>query len=145
MPMTATYDVTTPTGQIRLLIGDTNITTPNFYDEEIQAIMNLTAGQLQGPMYQFSTPVSGNEVLFLICASLMDSLASRVAASKNGRSYKIADFQITGKDQVKAIQDIAQRFRDAINSMPAWGIIEENNCGFNELTLIRNWVLRTEY
>jgi hypothetical protein len=28
--------------------------------------------------------------------------------------------------------------------LPAWGIIEENLCGFNEMVIIRNWVLRTE-
>ena len=39
---------------------------------------------------------------------------------------------------------MAQRCRDAGNNLPAWGIIEENLCGFNEMVIIRNWVLRTE-
>lgn len=140
-----TYDITTTTGKIRFLVGDIASASPNFQDEEIQAVMNITAGQLQGPLFQFGDDVSGNEVLFYVCASLLDALAARVASSNNGRTYRISDFELTGKDQVAAIQDAAQKFRDAINNMPAWGIIEENNCGFNELTIIRNWILRSEF
>ena len=81
---------------------------------------------------------------FFACATTMDALASRTAGGGAGQSVTIGDYKLVGRDQVKAIQDIAQRFRDAVNNMPAWGITEENTCGFNEMVIIRNWVLRTE-
>lgn len=144
--MPFTYDITTDVGKLRLLIGDTVSASANFQDEELSAIMNMTVGQVSGPLNFFAgTSISQTETLFLSAASCMDALASRVAAGKNGRTIQLGDYRLTGKDQVSAIQAIAQRFRDAISNIPAWGIVEENSCGFNELTIIRNWVLRTEF
>jgi hypothetical protein len=144
--MSFTYDVTTLTGQMRLLLGDMVAATANFQDEELQAIQNFIGGMESGPLGFFGdvgAPPS-SELLLLSCALAMDSLASRAASFGSGQTVQIGDYRLTGKDQVKAIQDIAQRFRDAVNNLPAWGIIEENTCGFNEMVIIRNWVLRTE-
>lgn len=145
--MSFTYDVTTTIGKMRLLIGDTVQASANFQDEELQALLDTTDFILSGPSSASvfgSATIPENEVLFLACANAMDALASRVAASPNGQTVKIGDYSITGKDQVQKIQDIAQRFRDAIENMPAWGIVEENLSGFNELLIIRNWILKTE-
>lgn len=144
--MSFTYDVTTTTGQMRLLIGDTSSTAPNFQDEELAAIQTVVASmQLGWQTISDSSSIPQNELLLLSCAQAMDSLASKVAASPAGQTIQIGgDYKLTGKDQVQKIQDMAQRFRDAINELPAWGIIEENLSGFNEMTIIRNWVLRTE-
>lgn len=143
--MAFTYDVNTLTGQMRLLIGDTIAASASFQDEELAAIQNVVLAMEVGPRGFFGDySVSQNELLLLSCAQAMDSLASRVSASGGGQTIQIGDYRVSGKDQVKAIQDIANRFRDAVNNLPAWGIIEENLSGFNELTIIRNWVLRTE-
>ena len=140
------YDLTTITGQMRLLLGDTNPTTPNFQDEELSAIVNITTALLTGDSALFGQPtIPGNDLLFYSCANAVDSLAARIASGTNGRTYKLGDFEITGSDQVETLQAIAQRFRDAIENIPAWGIVQENLSGFNELTIIRNWVLRTEF
>jgi hypothetical protein len=139
-----TYDVTTTTGQMRLLIGDTNLLAPSFQDEELQAIQNVVSGMESGWKTISDSAIPQKELLLLSCAQAMDSLAARTAASGSGQTIQIGDYRVSGKDQVKAIQDIAQRFRDAVNNLPAWGIIEENLSAFNELLIIRSWVLRTE-
>jgi hypothetical protein len=130
--------------QMRLLIGDTNSANPNFQDEELQTIANIIGGMESGWPTVAWGAIPQNELLLLCCAQAMDCLASRVASFSSGQTVTIGDYKLTGKDQVKAIQDIANRFRDAVNNLPAWGIIEENLCGFNEMVIIRNWVLRTE-
>ena len=142
--MSFTYDVTTMTGQMRLLIGDTNSTAPNFQDEELQCIANVVSGMESGWPTVAWGAIPQNELLLLSCAQAMESLASKVAASPAGQTVTINDYKLTGKDQVQKLQDMAQRFRDAVDNMPAWGIVEENLCGFNEMIIIRNWVLRTE-
>lgn len=145
--MPFTYDLTTTIGKMRLLLGDTVQASANFQDEELQAILDITDFTLAGPRGSVSfggQTIPENEILFMACANAMDALASRVAATPNGQTVKIGDYSITGKDQVQKLQDIAQRFRDAIENMPAYGIVEENLSAFNELLIIRNWVLRTE-
>lgn len=144
--MSFTYDVTTLTGQMRLLIGDTNSAAPMFQDEELAAIQTIVSSLETGwtTVAWAAIPVSGTELLLLSCAQAMDSLASKVAASPAGQTVVMSDYKLTGKDQVQKLQDMAQRFRDAVNNLPAWGIVEENLCGFNEMVIIRNWVLRTE-
>lgn len=142
--MSFTYNVATMTGMMRLLIGDTNQNAPNFQDEELQAIANVVSGMESGWQTIAYGQISQNELLLLSCAQCMDSLASRVAGSPAGQTISMSDYKLTGKDQIQKLQDMAKRFRDAVNELPAWGIVEENLCGFNEMVIIRNWVLRTE-
>jgi hypothetical protein len=144
--MSFSYDVTTITGQMRLLIGDTNATAPYFQDEELAAIQTIVASLETGwtTVSWAAVPIQGTELLLLCCAQAVESLATKVAASPAGQTISLSDYKLTGKDQVQKLQDMAQRFRDAVNNLPAWGIIEENLCGFNEMVIIRNWVLRTE-
>jgi hypothetical protein len=143
-----TYDLSTTTGKMRLLIGDTVNTTQipcDFQDEELQQFLNITAGMLSGPQGFFGNgAIPQNEVLLLACAAAVDSLASRIASGPTGQTVTRSNYKIVGKDQVAALRQVAQGFRDAVNNLPAWGIIEENLCGFNELVIIRNWILRTE-
>ncbi len=135
--MSFSYDVTTTTGKIRLMIGDMVAATAYFQDEELQAIQNVISGMESGPMGFFGdAAIPQNELLLFSCAAAMDALAARVSASASGQTVKIGDYQVKGTDQVKALQDIAQRFRDAVNNLPAWGIIEENTCGFREMVII---------
>jgi hypothetical protein len=146
--MSFTYDLTTSVGQMRLLIGDTtNLPTvpADFQDEELAAILNVVTAMQAGPNNFFGgVSVSSTEILLLSCAQAMESLASRTSMGQTGQTKTQGNIKLVGKDQVAAMQAAAQRFRDAVNTLPAWGIVEENTCGFNELVIIRNWVLRTE-
>jgi hypothetical protein len=144
--MSFTYDLSTDTGKMRLLLGDTASATANWQDEELQAFLDNSVVQLSGPRVNnnFSTPISGSESILYACAQACDSKASQIAMSAAGRTVKIGDYQLTGSSQVKAIQDLGQRFRDAIDNTPAWGIAEENLTQMNQLIIIRNWVFRTE-
>ena len=101
--------------------------------------------QVQGPNNFFGgSTVSEKEILLLSCATAFDALAGKVS-SLHGQTITLGDFTVTAKDQVASLQNMAQKFRDAVYNLPAWGIVEENLSGFNELTIIRNWVLRTEF
>jgi hypothetical protein len=127
--MAFTYDIATPVGQVRFLIGDTDTTTPAnqlFTDEEITAMLGL----LGGSIYQ-------------VAAACCEQLARRYASLSS--SVKIGDYQFSGESAAKNYLDMAARFRDVEDNMPAFAIAEENLSGFNELILIRNYVLRTEF
>ena len=143
--MAFTYDLTGTVGKMRLLISDVNPTAPIFQDEELQAFQDITLMQVQGPNNFFGgSTVSEKEILLLSCATAFDALAGKVS-SLHGQTITLGDFTVTAKDQVASLQNMAQKFRDAVYNLPAWGIVEENLSGFNELTIIRNWVLRTEF
>ncbi len=142
--MSASYNLATVTGQMRLLTGDMNLTSPNFQDEELQQILNWTSGMETGWNTISDSAVPQNELLVLACATVMEALAARMSSGPAGQSVTIGDYKLVGKDQIKTILDLAQRFRDSVSNLPAWGISEENTCGFNEMVIIRNWVLRTE-
>lgn len=145
--MSFTYNMppTQPTDYIRLLIGDVNSAAPNFQDAELTAMMGIFSQLLLGPdnTVYGEAPQFNQEVLYMTCAACMDSLAAKIAGSKDGRSYKLGDYQLTGKDQIQKVQDMAQRFRDLVNDTPAWGIVETNESDLNALIIIRNYVLRT--
>ncbi len=142
--MSFSYDLGTNVGKMRLLIADSDPTAPQFSDEELQAFQDITSMQVAGPSSFFGGgDIPQTELLLLSCAQAMDSLATKVASIK-GQTVTLGDFQVMAKDQVLSLQGQGQKFRDAVNNLPAWGIIEENTCGFNELIIIRNWVLRTE-
>lgn len=139
------YDITQPVGKIRFLVGDTTQSTANFQDEELNAILGLVNSQVSGPTVPFGSGGDlTNDVIFLTCAAVLDSLAAKIAASPNGRTYQLGDFRITGRDQVESLQEQADRWRKAVEEFPAWAVVEENLSAANELVIIRNWVLRTE-
>jgi hypothetical protein len=140
--MSFTYDVSTQTGLIRLMIGDTVQGSANFSDEEILATMNMALIQTSGPSVPFGTGVPANDVLCYTCANLLDSLAARFASKLN--NITLGSLKIDETSKVNALKEQAQRWRDIVENMPAWGIAEENLSTFNELQIIRNWVMRTE-
>lgn len=117
-------DLTTPVGQLRFLIGD-SVYPYTLDDLTLQMFLDIN-----------------NESLYLAAATALDSLAAM--AITNFESVKIGDYQNSDKDKVAALQLAATRYRDLEYNTPAWAVVEENLSGFNELTIIRNWVLRTE-
>lgn len=144
-----TYDLATTVGKMRMLIGDNggfgvaDFTDAAFSDEELQAISAGTQAMLMGPTYAGGTySIPETEILMLSCANALESLAAKAASNSN--DIRLGSLTLNDRFKVSSVQAQADRFRNAVNSMPAWGIAEENSCGFNELTIIRNWVLRTE-
>lgn len=124
--MSFTYDVTTVIGQVRVLIGDTVSGTAKFQDEEISAFLSLTS-----------------QSVYLACALACNAEAAKIGSQL--QEIQLGDFRdYSGRNQVAALQQQAERFTELEYNTPAWGVVEENLSGFNELIIIRNWVLRTE-
>lgn len=123
--MAFTYDLATDTGKLRFLLGDTVQATALFQDEELAMLLALYSNSL-----------------YLSAAACCESLARRAATNAN--AVKIGDYQYSSESAAKHYLELAQRFRDAENDIPVFDVAEENLSGFNELAIIRNWVLRTD-
>ncbi len=123
--MSFSYDIGNPVGQVRFLLGDTNGAAPLFSDEEITGMLTL----LQGSIYQ-------------VAAACCERLARGFASANN--QVKIGDFGYQSESSAQHYLDLAERFREVEENIPAFAVAEENLSGFNELAIIRNWVLRTE-
>ena len=97
--MTATYDVSTDIGKVRLLISDTSTTLPHFTDAEIQVFLSLYPGSIRLP-----------------AAQALEAWAA--SFSQNADSEHIGDYSYT-KHQVQNMIALATKLRDAENTMPA--------------------------
>ncbi len=95
--MTATYNLSTDIGKIRLLIGDKDITNTVFTDEELQIFLDLQAS------------------LNAAAAEALEAWAATYAA--NADSEKIGDYAYTQKN-VDKLLDLAKRLRDKDSSTP---------------------------
>lgn len=124
--MTFTYDLATDVGKVRFLLSDSNGVTPKFTDEEIGAALELYSGSLN-----------------LAAAACCDSLAVRLTMDPdNGR--QIGDTKTDLTAATDALREMAARFRTVEEELPAFAIAEENLSTFNELEIIRNYIMRTE-
>jgi hypothetical protein len=110
-------------------------------DTDIQVFLD-TAAQIESAAAGTLLPGDGN---LLLAASLaLQSLVTKYGSIPI-QEVSIGGFQSSvGRTQVRFLEQQAQRFYDMYIDTPAFAIIEENNCGYNELTIIRNWVLRNE-
>ncbi len=102
--MTATYDLTSDIGKIRLLISDTDVTPASdahFTDEELQVLLDL-----------------GGSV-YMAAALALESWAGSLSESTD--SEKIGDYSYT-KKQVTHKLDLAKRYREANASALAFDI-----------------------
>lgn len=125
--MSFSYDITRmgAIDQVRFLIDDTQSSGHKFEDEEIQFFLNLYNGSI-----------------FYAGAACLEKLATKFASQS--QAVKIGDYQYSASTGAQQYRDMAQRLRDMEDNYPAFGIAEEDLSGFNELTIIRNYVLRTE-
>lgn len=121
--MAFTYNPSTDVGKVRLLIGDTDITSPKFQDDELSALLTFENGEWG-----------------LAAADALESLAATVGSTQS--SVKIGDYQNSAADQVKNLQTQAQRLRDMVWNTPAFAAIEDDVSSFTRLEIIRNWILR---
>lgn len=97
--MTVTYDLSTLTGKVRLLIGDKDVTNPVFTDEELT---------------QFLT--DAGSVVNLAAAAALEAWAA--SYSSNADSERIGDYAYTQKI-VQNKLDTAKRLRDNDSTIPA--------------------------
>ena len=96
--MTATYNVTTDIGKIRLMIADTSIITPHFSDEELAFFLSLYPGSYRLP-----------------AAQALEAWAS--AMSQTADSERIGDYSYT-KKQVSNLLALATKLREDENTNP---------------------------
>lgn len=94
--MTATYDLSTNNGKLRLSIGDTDTSDTVFTDEELAIFLDGAS-------------------LNMAAAAAMEAWASKYAANAN--SEKIGDYSYSQKT-VDDMLKLAQRFRDKDASIP---------------------------
>ena len=104
--MTATYDIATDIGKVRLLIGDTDVTPAtdaHFTDEEIQAFLTLYGDVLMAASY--------------LLESWAASLAGTLSSEHIG-DYSYSNPVVTNK------MDLAKKYRNEANTQPASDIAE---------------------
>jgi hypothetical protein len=93
--MSATYDVTTDIGKIRLFIGDTDVTPASdaiFTDEELQVFLDIE-GSVRSA-----------------AAAAIEALANDSA--RTAKMLRTLNFQKDTRQAAKAMLDTAQRLRD---------------------------------
>lgn len=70
--MTATYDVTTDAGRVRLLITDTNTASPIFEDAEIDAFLGMYAQNVHRAAAEALDTIATSQALTLKVIKLLD-------------------------------------------------------------------------
>lgn len=124
---------------LRVLIND--MESKEFTDDQIQGFLD-TASQYESSVAQ--TPLTGDGDLILAAFFATQSLVVKYSTIAV-QEVSVGGFQTSvGRTQVRMLEAQADRWFQAYIDKPAFAIVEENNCGFNELTIIRNWVLRNE-
>lgn len=94
--MSATYDLSTDIGKVRLLITDTDTSNTIFSDEEIQVFLDQTA-------------YNGENDLRYAAAEALDTMArSEILTQKR---IKLMDLQTDGPATGKALMDAANQLR----------------------------------
>lgn len=97
--MTATYDLTTDVGKVRLLIADTDVTPAadaHFTDEELETFLELA-----------------DDDIYIAAALALESWAATMTAHME--SEKIGDYSYTRK-QVENKLALAKQYRDNSSS-----------------------------
>lgn len=128
--MSFTYIPGTPIFYVRLLIPDTNSTTPIFQDEEITGFMAINQMTWQSSMYfsyfagSINLPQTPSN--FLRAAALaLNSLAGN--SSRLASVIGLLDVKLNPAAAAKALQDTAQRYLDMDENSGAFAIAEQVN------------------
>ena len=112
--MTATYDLTTNVGKVRLKIADTDVTPAtdaHFTDEELQVFLD-----------------EADDDILLASALALEAWAG--ALTDNALSEKIGDYSYSKKQADNKLA-LAQRYRDASGAGPvtAWAEMDLESIG----------------
>lgn len=111
--------------KLRLLINDQD--SSEFSDDQLQAFLDVHDGSL-----------------FLAAASACDALVSKYSRIPVTQ-VSIGGFQTTsGRTQMRYLETMAERWRQLEYDTPAFAIAQENLSDFNQLIMIRNYILKTE-
>jgi hypothetical protein len=117
---------------LRVLLNDQ--TAAEFADSDLQVFLD-TAG---------FTGVAGDSTIYLAAMLATQSLVVKYA-SLPVHQVSIGGFETSlGRTQARFLESQADRWYQLYLDAPACGVAEENLSGFNELTIIRNWVLKHE-
>ena len=105
--MSATYDITTAVGQVRLLIFDTNLNSPGpiFQDEEIQFFLNAES-----------------QVINYAAARALDLIA-RTQALIN-KQIKVLDLETDGATLAAELRESAKQLREDEENYAAFDVAE---------------------
>lgn len=125
--MSFTYDLATLIGKVRLLISDTS-EPATFTDEEISVFLAMAS----------------DSIYVAAAIACETQLAKLATTSSSVLTVKIGEYSYSAGEAIKTLQQQAQRFRELENTMPAFDVAEENLSTFNELQIIKNYVMRTE-
>jgi hypothetical protein len=123
--MAFTYDLTTTIGKVRFLVGDNDPDNILMQDDEIQFCYDQSF-----------------ESLLLAAAMACEAMASKVSA--NLTDIVLGSLRINETTKSEQLMAMADRFREKENSQPAFAAVETDNCSFSELTIIKNWIQRTQ-
>jgi hypothetical protein len=126
--MSWSYTPGTPVFYVRLLIPDTQESSPIFQDEEINGFMQINQATWQSSMYYSyqggSQQLPGTPSNFLRAAALaLNSLAGN--SSRLAAVTKLLDVQLNPAQAAKALQDTAQRYLDMDDNSGAFAIAEQ--------------------
>lgn len=119
--MTATYDVTSDSGKVRLLISDTNVSDAFFQDAEIEAFLSLESDNIKMASALALEVFAANEVLVNKKITMLNLTVEADAVSKELRliadrfresaladmGFEIAQTPVSGSGyDEKALDDI---------------------------------------
>lgn len=130
---------------LRTLLGD--VAAALFSDQDLNVFLQMSGANmtpLSNPPNNGTNDTSfGLVTEYFLAASLaLNAVASKVAA--NLLEVRIGDFMdSSGRNQVKALRDASDAYKQMYLDTPAWAIIESNESDLNALITIRNFVLRT--
>ena len=116
---------------VRLLISDTDPTTPVFQDEEILAFIQIQCAQFQSA--QFYSPPAGQNLpqtlpnipYLRVAALAIDSMA--VNAGKLAVISRLLDVELDAKNAASFLQSQAKSLRDLDDNSGAFFIVEQVN------------------
>jgi len=117
--MAATFDVTTPVGQARLLAADFDV--PDmvvFQDEEYQALLNLNAQSVRLAAAQALDVIAVSETLTLKVIKLLDlqTDGSKVQASLKAQADELRRQEYEGSGDLTGMFDYAEQVFDAFTA-----------------------------
>ena len=124
--MTATYDITTSVGKVRLTIGDTDVspsTDAVFTDEELTYFLSLYSDDV-----------------YMASADALEAWAAKYAT--NADSEHIGNYAYTQK-VVDKITALAKQLREKAVSIPYGAAAEIAYTDFNFRDIVRNYSLRS--
>jgi len=117
---------------LRILLNDQSAV--EFTDSELQTFLDIA---------QFSGTLD-DSALFLAASLGTNSLVVKYG-SIPVQEVSIGGFQTSaGRTQVRYLESQADRFYQLYIDAPAFAIAEDNLSAFNELAILRNWILRTQ-